>query len=111
MGRADLADDPGLANILTRWKRRDEISDLIAEWTKTHTVDQMLALAGRRTALQPHCGSDGTTIPSSIMCSSTGISSICPEVTSCGLGHHSRNHGGDSTPLGAITRARIDVTS
>ena len=63
MGRADLADDPGLANILTRWKRRDEISDLIAEWTKTHTVDEILALAAENRIPAAPLG-DGTTIPS-----------------------------------------------
>jgi len=63
MGRADLANDPGLANILTRWKRRTEIADAIGTWTKQHTVDEILSLAAEHRIPAAPLG-DGKTIPS-----------------------------------------------
>jgi crotonobetainyl-CoA:carnitine CoA-transferase CaiB-like acyl-CoA transferase len=62
MGRADLADDPGLANILTRWKRRTEVAGVITDWTRKHTADEILALAAENRIPAAPLG-DGATIP------------------------------------------------
>lgn len=62
MGRPELADDPGLANILSRWKRRHEVMEPIAQWTKTHTVAEVLALAEQHRIPAAPLG-DGRTIP------------------------------------------------
>ncbi|MCK0440418.1 CoA transferase [Gordonia alkaliphila] len=43
IGRADLADDPGLADNDGRWYRRDEIDDAIGAWTGARTRDEVLA--------------------------------------------------------------------
>ncbi|GAA4740862.1 CoA transferase [Gordonia alkaliphila] len=43
IGRADLADDPDLADNDGRWHRRDEIDDAIGAWTGARTRDEVLA--------------------------------------------------------------------
>lgn len=42
IGRADLGNDPGLANNAGRVERVDEIDAAIGAWTKTRTVDEVL---------------------------------------------------------------------
>ncbi|WP_280271400.1 CaiB/BaiF CoA transferase family protein [Nocardia wallacei] len=44
IGRADLADDPELADNAGRWRHRDRLDAAIAEWTRRHTRDEALAL-------------------------------------------------------------------
>lgn len=46
IGRDDLADDPDLQTNAGRWRRRDELDDAIAGWTRRHTRDEALALLG-----------------------------------------------------------------
>ena len=42
IGRADLADDPGLRDNARRWNRRDELDEAISAWTIRHTAEQIL---------------------------------------------------------------------
>ena len=42
IGRADLADDPGLATNDGRVKRTKELDDAIAAWTSAHPLDEVL---------------------------------------------------------------------
>src|SRR5437868_12692036 len=42
IGRADLADDPGLANNDGRVKRTEELDEVIAGWTSQHDLDTVL---------------------------------------------------------------------
>lgn len=44
IGRADLADDPELADNAGRWRHRDRLDAAIAEWTRRHSRDEALAL-------------------------------------------------------------------
>ena len=44
MGRAELAEDPRYATHIARGKHQTELDNMIAEWTKTMTVDQLEAL-------------------------------------------------------------------
>jgi formyl-CoA transferase len=44
IGRDDLADDPDLQTNAGRWRRRDELDDAIAQWTRLHSRDEALAL-------------------------------------------------------------------
>ncbi|WP_280361981.1 CaiB/BaiF CoA transferase family protein [Nocardia wallacei] len=44
IGRADLADDPELADNAGRWRHRDRLDAAITEWTRRHTRDEALAL-------------------------------------------------------------------
>jgi formyl-CoA transferase len=46
IGRDDLADDPDLQTNAGRWRRRDELDDAIAGWTRRHSRDEALALLG-----------------------------------------------------------------
>ena len=43
IGRADLADDPALANNAGRVTRTEELDDVIGCWTKSHDLDHVLA--------------------------------------------------------------------
>ena len=42
--RADLADDPALADADARWKREDEIAAAIQAWTTRHSADEAVEL-------------------------------------------------------------------
>jgi succinyl-CoA---D-citramalate CoA-transferase len=42
IGRKDLADDPGLADNSGRSQRRDELDQVIGDWTGKHPVDHVL---------------------------------------------------------------------
>jgi crotonobetainyl-CoA:carnitine CoA-transferase CaiB-like acyl-CoA transferase len=42
IGRADLAEDPGLASNAGRWARRDELDAAIEAWTSSLTRDEVL---------------------------------------------------------------------
>ena len=44
--RPDLADDPGLAQQLGRWPRRHDVEEAVHAWTRKHTVDDIVELAG-----------------------------------------------------------------
>jgi formyl-CoA transferase len=44
IGRADLAEDPSLANNAGRAKRAQELDDAIAAWTSRRTLDEALAV-------------------------------------------------------------------
>ena len=44
MGRPELASDPRYATHMARGTHQSELDELIAEWTKTSTVDALLAL-------------------------------------------------------------------
>jgi formyl-CoA transferase len=44
IGRDDLADDPDLQTNAGRWRRRDELDDAIAAWTRGHSRDEALAI-------------------------------------------------------------------
>ena len=44
IGRADLADDPALADNAGRTRRTDELDTAIGEWTGRHALDQVLAV-------------------------------------------------------------------
>lgn len=44
IGRADLADDPALANNEGRVKRTEELDGVIGEWTSRHSLDEVLAV-------------------------------------------------------------------
>jgi formyl-CoA transferase len=46
IGRDDLGNDPGLADNAGRVKRVDELDRAIADWTKTRSVDEVLAVLG-----------------------------------------------------------------
>ncbi|MFC7328030.1 CaiB/BaiF CoA transferase family protein [Marinactinospora rubrisoli] len=43
VGRPDLADDPGLASNAQRWERRDELDEVIGDWTRALSRDEVLA--------------------------------------------------------------------
>ncbi|MCL4185881.1 MAG: CoA transferase, partial [Burkholderiaceae bacterium] len=47
IGRADLADDPALADNAGRAARAQEIDDAIAAWTSAHTLDEGLEVMAR----------------------------------------------------------------
>ena len=44
MGRPDLASDPRYATHIARGARQQELDDLIADWTRTMTIDQLEVL-------------------------------------------------------------------
>ncbi len=44
IGRDDLADDPDLQTNAGRWRRRDELDDAIAAWTRRHARAEALAI-------------------------------------------------------------------
>lgn len=44
MGRPELADDPRYSSHTARGQRQQELDDLIAEWTRTLTQEQLIAL-------------------------------------------------------------------
>ncbi|BCK53541.1 CaiB/BaiF CoA transferase family protein [Nocardia wallacei] len=44
IGRADLADDPELADNAGRWRHRDRLDAAIADWTRRHSRDEALKL-------------------------------------------------------------------
>jgi formyl-CoA transferase len=46
IGRDDLAEDPDLQTNAGRWRRRDELDAAIAEWTRRHPREEVLALLG-----------------------------------------------------------------
>ena len=43
IGRPDLGADPELRTNAGRWRRRDEVDDAIADWSRTQTRDEALA--------------------------------------------------------------------
>jgi crotonobetainyl-CoA:carnitine CoA-transferase CaiB-like acyl-CoA transferase len=44
--RPELANDPGLAQQLGRWPRRADVVGPVEAWTRRHTVDEIVELAG-----------------------------------------------------------------
>jgi crotonobetainyl-CoA:carnitine CoA-transferase CaiB-like acyl-CoA transferase len=44
--RPELADDPGLAQQLGRWPRRADVEGPVEAWTRRHTVEEIVELAG-----------------------------------------------------------------
>lgn len=44
IGRADLAEDPDLVENSGRWRRRDELDEAIATWTRSFGADEALKL-------------------------------------------------------------------
>jgi crotonobetainyl-CoA:carnitine CoA-transferase CaiB-like acyl-CoA transferase len=43
--RPDLLEDAGLANFVTRWKRRDEWNQIVRSWTTRHTTAEIVEKA------------------------------------------------------------------
>jgi formyl-CoA transferase len=44
MGRPELASDPRYVNHIARGRNQTELDNLIADWTRTHTIDEVEAL-------------------------------------------------------------------
>lgn len=53
MQRPDLLDDPRFANDQDRALNRVEVTEIVNEWTKSHTVDQLRELLGGRVPFAP----------------------------------------------------------
>ena len=45
VGRPEIGDDPGLAQQLGRWPRRSDVEGPVQDWTRRHSVDEIVELA------------------------------------------------------------------
>ncbi|HZO83113.1 MAG TPA: CoA transferase [Candidatus Binataceae bacterium] len=53
MGRPELADDPRFVNVRARAKRIDEVDELVSNWTRAHTRQELMTALG---AADVFCG-------------------------------------------------------
>ncbi len=77
VGRPDLASDPDLRFMLSRWPRRREVYAAIHPWLRQHGVDEIVAEASRRRIPVAPIG-DGRTIPEMEHFAATGTFTKSP---------------------------------
>jgi len=53
MGRPELVDDPRFATDHARWENRDAVYEVVNDWTRRHTVAELIDLLGGKVPLGP----------------------------------------------------------